>query len=164
MSETAARGRGRGRGSTFRGPPRGRQAASSNATAHASLATGDDDDSAELKELSAKYGSSLSVIQEIYPSWSAQDLLFTLKDANGDLETAIARISEGDCVWLCEVRPLSACAGHAQQWDSVKSKKARQLSKIPQDVLPPPVPLPSAARGASRGRGGPFSTMCHPAY
>lgn len=49
----------------------------------------------ELKNLKAKYASQLATLKELFPEWSDDDLLFAIEDANGDLELAVDRISEG---------------------------------------------------------------------
>lgn len=49
----------------------------------------------DLKKLKTKYNSQLSTLKELFTEWTDDDLLFTLQDADGDLELAIDRISEG---------------------------------------------------------------------
>jgi len=49
----------------------------------------------DLKKLKSKYNSQLSTLKELFTEWTDDDLLFTLQDADGDLELAIDRISEG---------------------------------------------------------------------
>lgn len=49
----------------------------------------------DLKKLKAKYNTQLSTLKELFTEWSEEDLIFTLQDADGDLELAIDRISEG---------------------------------------------------------------------
>ncbi|KAG1348753.1 hypothetical protein G6F62_003780 [Rhizopus arrhizus] len=50
------------------------------------------------------------MLEELFADWSEEDLLFTLQDANGDLELAIDRIS----------------IGQVNQWDEVKTKKSKK--------------------------------------
>ncbi|CEP12084.1 hypothetical protein [Parasitella parasitica] len=64
----------------------------------------------DLKKLKTKYSSQLSTLKELFTEWTDDDLLFTLQDADGDLELAIDRISEG----------------HANQWGEVKTKKSKK--------------------------------------
>lgn len=64
----------------------------------------------DLKKLKSKYSSQLSTLKELFTEWTDDDLLFTLQDADGDLELAIDRISEG----------------HANQWGEVKTKKSKK--------------------------------------
>lgn len=42
-----------------------------------------------------KYSSSLPMLKELFPDWSDEDLVFALEDADGELEEAIERITEG---------------------------------------------------------------------
>lgn len=49
----------------------------------------------DFKKLKSKYNSQLSTLKELFTEWTEEDLLFTLQDADGDLELAIDRISEG---------------------------------------------------------------------
>ncbi|KAG2232952.1 hypothetical protein INT48_008045 [Thamnidium elegans] len=64
----------------------------------------------DFKKLKSKYNSQLSTLKELFTEWTEEDLLFTLQDADGDLELAIDRISEG----------------HASQWGEVKTKKSKK--------------------------------------
>jgi CUE domain len=49
----------------------------------------------DLKKLKAEYGTQLSTLRELFSDWSDEDLLYALQDADGDLELAALRISEG---------------------------------------------------------------------
>jgi hypothetical protein len=42
-----------------------------------------------------KYSDTLPMLKELFPDWTDEDLVFALEDADGDLEQAIDRISEG---------------------------------------------------------------------
>lgn len=42
-----------------------------------------------------KYSDTLPMLKELFSDWSDEDLVFALEDADGDLEQAIDRISEG---------------------------------------------------------------------
>ncbi|KAI8390834.1 uncharacterized protein BYT42DRAFT_171536 [Radiomyces spectabilis] len=67
-------------------------------------------ESNDIKKLKSKYGSSLATLKELFHTWSDEDLLFAIQDAEGDLELTIDRITEG----------------HANQWDQVKTKKSKK--------------------------------------
>ncbi|KAJ1561702.1 hypothetical protein HK096_003667, partial [Nowakowskiella sp. JEL0078] len=68
-----------------------------------------------------KYKHELSQLVPIFQDWSKQDLLTTLDEANGDLDLAISRISEG---W-------------AQQWgDVTKQKRKPEKQKLKTEVIP----------------------------
>jgi CUE domain len=49
----------------------------------------------ELGQLKSKYSSSITIVREIYPAWSAEDVVYALEENAGDLEHTIHRISEG---------------------------------------------------------------------
>lgn len=42
-----------------------------------------------------KYSGTLPMLKELFPDWTDEDLVFALEDADGDLEQAIDRITEG---------------------------------------------------------------------
>ena len=52
-------------------------------------------ESDETRALRRKYGDKLATLKEMFPGWTDEDLLSTLNDVNGSLETAVGRISEG---------------------------------------------------------------------
>ncbi|GAA5887267.1 hypothetical protein JCM6882_002468 [Rhodosporidiobolus microsporus] len=93
-----------------------------------------DDEADETKALRSKFGSKLATAKELFPQWSDEDLLFALQEANGDLEVAIVRMSEG----------------LTEQWGAVKTKKDKVAAKA---AVAPPV-VPSVGRGGFAGRGG----------
>ncbi|CEJ00601.1 hypothetical protein RMCBS344292_14653 [Rhizopus microsporus] len=64
----------------------------------------------DLKKLKSKYSAKLPTLKVLFSDWSDDDLLFVLEEANGDLDLAIDRISEG----------------HANQWGEVKTKKSKK--------------------------------------
>ncbi|KAI9320998.1 hypothetical protein BX666DRAFT_1913508 [Dichotomocladium elegans] len=109
----------------------------------------------DLKRLKSRYGSHLGTLRELFPDWSDDDLIFAIQDADGDLEVAIDRISEG----------------LVSQWDEVKTKKSKkeavQKAKAvttPSTVPPPPLPStqqqyqktdrPTQRGGGDRARRG----------
>ena len=53
------------------------------------------DDEGELGDLKKTYAPKLSMIKEMFPDWTDEDLVFALQETNGDLEGTIDRISEG---------------------------------------------------------------------
>jgi len=67
----------------------------------------------DLKKLKSQYGPKLSTLRELFAGWSDDDLIFALKEADGDLELAIDRIS----------------SGVVNQWGEVKTKKAKKESQ-----------------------------------
>ena len=53
------------------------------------------EDEGELGQMKKKYSDTLPMLKELFPDWTDEDLVFALEDADGDLEQAIDRISEG---------------------------------------------------------------------
>lgn len=49
----------------------------------------------EIGELKKQFGSDLSTLRELFPEWSDEDLVYALKETDGDLESAIDRMSSG---------------------------------------------------------------------
>lgn len=92
---SASRGRGSGRGG--RGGFAGRGGRRSNGenfkTADDNLGTFEDE--GEFAELRKQYGDKTSVIREMFPDWSEPDVLYALKETNGDETEAVTRIAEG---------------------------------------------------------------------
>ncbi|KAI9301511.1 hypothetical protein BJ944DRAFT_3445, partial [Cunninghamella echinulata] len=83
----------------------------------------------DLKKLKSKYASKLSTLKELFADWTDDDLLFVLEEADGVLEVAVDRISEG----------------HANQWGEVKTKKSKkeaQKAKAAAAANVPPVAQP----------------------
>ncbi|KXN68163.1 hypothetical protein CONCODRAFT_107775 [Conidiobolus coronatus NRRL 28638] len=67
-------------------------------------------ESEEIALLKNKYSSELPTLRELFPTWSEEDILFTLQENQGDLMLTIDRISEG----------------FATQWDEVKTAKPKK--------------------------------------
>ncbi|KAK2734676.1 RNAPII degradation factor [Onygenales sp. PD_40] len=96
------------------------------------------EDEGEIGQLKKKYAGSLSTIKELFPDWTDEDLVFALEDADGDLEIAIERISEGA----------------VSQWGEVKKKHTdRSRAKAKEAPLQTESSAQPPARGG-RGRGG----------
>uniref|UniRef100_A0A0K3CVP8 RNA polymerase II degradation factor 1 n=1 Tax=Rhodotorula toruloides TaxID=5286 RepID=A0A0K3CVP8_RHOTO len=123
---TPARGTGR--------PRRGRGGVSAVVPAP----TRDLEESDEVRQLRAKYSDKLATAKELFPDWTDEDVLFAINEANGDVEVAIVRMSEG----------------LAQQWGAVKTKKDKKVEKAATAPSVPVASLPSRGGFAARGRGG----------
>lgn len=95
-----ARGRGAGRGGRggARGSTRGRGV---NGTYKDTSPDAVDDfedqdqDQGELGDMKKQYSSQLPLLKELFEDWNEVDLLFALQETDGDLESTIDRISEG---------------------------------------------------------------------
>ncbi|KAG0165064.1 RNAPII degradation factor [Apophysomyces sp. BC1015] len=108
-----------------------------------------------MKKLKSKHASKLNSLKELFEDWSDEDLLFAIEEANGDLELAIDRITEG----------------HVSQWGEVKTKKSKkeQKAKVPVPSQPPASSYHhQPARGhndrpKSVGKGAPRPARAKPA-
>lgn len=107
MSDVQARpAASRGRGSAARGgrggfPSRGgrntaRSAATNGDAKHdsepTSLPTLEDPEVADLEKA---YGSKLPIVKELFPDWSDVDILYGLKETDGDEALTVERIADG---------------------------------------------------------------------
>ncbi|KII90171.1 hypothetical protein PLICRDRAFT_124097 [Plicaturopsis crispa FD-325 SS-3] len=87
-----------------------------------------------------KYRSQARQLQELFPSWSSDDLHSVLLEVAGDVELAATRISEG----------------HAEQWGSVTRKKdKKQPTSVPTSSSKEGRGAGAGGRGGRGGRGGP---------
>ncbi|KAF8064124.1 hypothetical protein FPV67DRAFT_1503608 [Lyophyllum atratum] len=89
----------------------------------------------------SKYRQQARTLQELFPSWSNDDLQSLLVEVHGDVELAATRISDGV----------------AEQWGSVsrkKDKKAPSSAQGSKESIPPRGDF-RGARGGRGGRGGP---------
>ncbi|KAK4188752.1 hypothetical protein QBC35DRAFT_495486 [Podospora australis] len=98
----ASRGRGSGRGgraghSSRGGGRTGARPAATNGDSHhepdSALPTLEDE--GEIKELRAKYGDNLPFVQEIFSDWSAVDILYALRETDGDVDETVSRMFDG---------------------------------------------------------------------
>jgi len=53
------------------------------------------EDEGEIGQLKKRYATKLSTIKEMFPDWTAEDIVFALQETDGDLEGTIEQISEG---------------------------------------------------------------------
>ena len=53
------------------------------------------EDEGEIGQMKKKYADTLPMLKELFSDWSDEDLVFLLEDTDGDLETAVERITEG---------------------------------------------------------------------
>lgn len=102
----ASRGRGSGRGGRGGFTSRGGRNASRSAAAAAtngdpkhdleSTALPTLEDQGEIGDLNKTYGSKVSLIKEVFPDWSEVDILYALKETDGDETSTIERIADGE--------------------------------------------------------------------
>ena len=54
------------------------------------------DEEGEIGQLKKKYASKVNTVKEMFPDWTDEDIVYALQEADGDLESTIDRISEGE--------------------------------------------------------------------
>jgi CUE domain len=118
------------------------------------------DSTEEVAHLKIKYANQLKLLRDIFPDWTAEDLVFALQEVDGDSALATVRIAGG--------RPppslngLIIFVGHATQWGQVKKKSLKDKPKTTGRPEGAPIGTRGRGRGASdrgaergtRGRGG----------
>ncbi|KAL2312355.1 Rnapii degradation factor [Schizosaccharomyces pombe] len=85
-------------------------------------------------ELEFDRDSQLSALQELFPSWTIDDLSFALEEADRDLELTILHITEG----------------HASKWGEVKKKPIPKTKSKPTSHAPVSDNVSSTFRNATR--------------
>ena len=169
---SAPRGRGSARGGrggfSARGGRGGRGHATNGdkADTHHTISIEDDGEVGQLKK---QYGSKVSTIKEMFPNWTDEDVVFALQETDGDLETTVERISEGETAliqgslfsyYLHSLLPWpkadGAHTGTISQWGEVsKTKKDRSRSKVKDTAMTTTLGDGSNQGRASRaGRAG----------
>lgn len=90
------RGRGSGRGGRGGFSSRGR-----NSRAHAingnksETTTAPTEEEGEVGQLKRVYSNQVSLIMEMFPDWTDEDIVFALRETDGDLELTVERITDG---------------------------------------------------------------------
>lgn len=93
---SAPRGRGSARGGRGGYSSRGGRGGRSHAANGEKLDTPSIEDDGEVGQLKKQYGSKVSTIKEMFPDWTDEDVVFALKETDGDLETTVERITDGE--------------------------------------------------------------------
>jgi hypothetical protein len=93
---SAPRGRGSARGGRGGYPSRGGRGGRSHTTNGDKLDTAPIEDEAVVGQLKKQYGNKVSTIKEMFPDWTDEDIVFALQETDGDLETTVERISDGE--------------------------------------------------------------------
>ena len=152
MSEVDSRTRGRGRG-TYRGGRGGYRGTRTGGKVHSKndeqeqVLTSEPDDQGEMGELKQRYGGKVSLLREVCPDWSVENLVYALKETDGDENLALERISNGTSRDHVSASFTDNSAGSMSQWGEVKKKQP----KAKESTLPG-ADLTNGSRGA-RGRG-----------
>lgn len=145
----ASRGRGSGRGGrgggfATRGGSRAvtRNSATNGDTKHdtdSSLPTLEDE--GEIGQLKQKYGSKVAVIKEMFEDWSDVDILFALRETDGDENLTVTRMAEGKYNFhlrslvpdapfphVIVGNPTPGTGGWAVLWNPTQVKEALRLT------------------------------------
>ena len=99
---SAPRGRGSARGGRGGYPSRGGRGGRGHATngdKAESTPTLSIEDEGEVGQLKKQYGSKVSTIKEMFPDWTDEDVVFALQETDGDLETTVGRITDGEAFY-----------------------------------------------------------------
>ena len=97
----APRGRGSGRGgrggfaTRGGGRPGARPGANGDSKHDTNSSLPTLDDEGEVGQLKQQYGTKVEVIKEMFPDWSEVDILFALRETDGDENLTVTRIAEG---------------------------------------------------------------------
>ncbi|KAI2621161.1 hypothetical protein GGR54DRAFT_91035 [Hypoxylon sp. NC1633] len=154
----SSRGRGGGGGRGGRGGfgNRGSTTRRTNGDKPSAVDATVPEDDGDVSQLRKQYGHELDMVKELFPSWSDADILYALKETDGEAEVAAARIAEGSI----------------SQWDEVSKQKKTTTRPKPKDTTASTGTSESAgtsrpargsrsdsargarARGNERGRGG----------
>ncbi|KAI0877313.1 hypothetical protein GGS24DRAFT_448089 [Hypoxylon argillaceum] len=131
------RGRGGGRGGRGGFGGRHTSARRANGDKIAAVEPIAFDDDGDIAQLRKQYGEKLGLIKELFEDWSDADILYALKETDGDVELTATRIAEGTI----------------SQWGEVsKTKKPATRPKTKPDTLSTG---PAESFGNSRpSRGG----------
>lgn len=54
-----------------------------------------EDDHGELGQLKSRYSQHLTILNDMFPDWTDEDILYALQDADGNLESAIEHMTQG---------------------------------------------------------------------
>ncbi|KAI0889337.1 uncharacterized protein GGS22DRAFT_153665 [Annulohypoxylon maeteangense] len=156
----SSRGRGGGRGGRAGFGSRGPANRRTNGDKFSTLDATSLDDDGDVSQLRKQYGLKLDTIKELFPTWSDADILYALKETDGDVEVAATRIADGTI----------------SQWGEVSKPKkttTRPKAKEPLTVSDSGNSRPvrggrsdfrgGRARGTERGRGtGRGRATAHP--
>ncbi|CCG82273.1 protein of unknown function [Taphrina deformans PYCC 5710] len=98
----------------------------------------------------ASSSESLSILKELFPDWSTEDLTSCLEESRGELDTAITRISEGHATKFGEVTKKKEKAPKRVEYGNGRGRGRGASTGAPRGR--------SEFRGRGRGRGASTST------
>lgn len=113
-----------------------------------------------LSKARLQFNEPLVQLHAIFPDWKEEDLISVLEETKGDIETAVARISDGQYhrplfFFTRRLSCLQLFIGHAEQWGAVKHKKEKKPPTRERDGQTTSTHRNQGSpRGSNRGRGG----------
>ncbi|KAI0406091.1 hypothetical protein F4802DRAFT_559300 [Xylaria palmicola] len=160
---TRGRGGGRGGRGGFAGRNTTARRANGDKTAITEPAALDDD--GDIAQLRKQYGEKLGLIKELFQDWSDADILYALKETDGDVELTATRIAEGTISQWGEVsktkkpaaRPKTKADG-VSTGPNESSGSARPVRGGRSDGSRGRARGNERARGSGRGRGAAHAT------
>ncbi|XXG98949.1 hypothetical protein Hte_005282 [Hypoxylon texense] len=160
----SSRGRGGGRGgrggfSSRSAPPRRTNGDK------ITIADATPDDDGDVSQLRKQYGQKLDTIKELFPNWSDADILYALKETDGDVEVTATRIADGSISQWGEVSKQKKTTTRPKTKDSTSAGLIESSGNSrPTRGGRPDGARGSRARGSERGRGaGRGRATSHPA-
>ncbi|KAI1160116.1 hypothetical protein F5B18DRAFT_541412 [Nemania serpens] len=162
---STARGRGGGRGGRggFGGRNTTARRANGDKAAAAEPAAFDDD--GDIAQLRKQHGEKLALIKELFQDWSDADILYALKETDGDVELTATRISDGSISQWGEVPKTKKPAARLKTKPDTPSTGTTELSGNTRptrggrsDGSRGRARGNERARGSGRGRGAAHAT------
>lgn len=98
MSESQRPARGRSTARGGRGGGYGSRGGRSKTNGDSASLLDTSADQGELGELKKRYQPQITTLKELFPDWTDADLVLAIEDSDGDLQTTIEKISEGECL------------------------------------------------------------------
>ncbi|KAI1335027.1 hypothetical protein F5Y15DRAFT_399334 [Xylariaceae sp. FL0016] len=156
---SSSRGRGGGRGG------RGGYVARNSTNRKANGATDSPiDDDNDVSQLRKQHGAKLDMIKEMFPDWSDADILYALKETDGDAEVAATRIADGTISQWGEVSKPKKTAARPKAKDAAPSTGLTESSGNSRPARGGRTEggRGGRGRGAERARGGRGRATAHP--
>lgn len=122
------RGRGGGRGGRGGFSSRNTTARRANGDKTAATESSAFDDDGDIAQLRKQYGEKLGLIKELFADWSDADILYALKETDGDVELTATRIADGTISQWGEVSKTKKPAARPKTKPDAPSTGLAELS------------------------------------
>lgn len=86
------------------------------------------DDQGEIADLNKAHGSKIPIVKELFPDWSEVDILYALKETDGDETLTIERIIDGK---LASARPAHPTTPRSLTSPSTHDVSAKANTLVP---------------------------------